>query len=62
MSDNIQLFPCYSVPLRDFLIGKGLRYLIVALSPKNYKTMWVFIDNEKLNNFLKEWKETKPKI
>lgn len=58
--NDIQLFPCYSLPLRDFLIGKGLRYKLAALNPNNHKMFWLFIDNEKLNSCLKEWKETKP--
>jgi len=57
---NINLFPCYSSPLKNYLVNKGLKYLIVALNPNNHKKMWIFIDNEKLNNLLIEWKKTKP--
>lgn len=60
MNDDIQLFPCYSIPLRDFLISKGLRYKLSALNPNSHKMFWIFVDNEKLNNYLKVWKETKP--
>lgn len=60
MDDNIQFFPCYSLNLRDFLISKGLRYKLSALNPNNHKMFWLFIDSEKLNNCLKQWKETKP--
>jgi len=60
MIDDVQLFPCYSLNLRDFLINKGLRYKISALNPNNHKMFWLFVDNEKLNNLLIEWKKTKP--
>jgi len=59
--DLIKLFPCYSLHLREFLINKGLKYKLAALNPNNYKMFWLFIDNEKLNKYLIEWKETKPK-
>jgi len=60
MNENIQLFPCYSLNLRDYLMSKGLRYKLSARNPNNYKMFWLFIDNEKLNNLLIEWKKTKP--
>jgi len=60
MDEDIKLFPCYSLPLREYLISKGLRYKISALNPNNYKMFWLFIDNEKLNNCLIDWKKTKP--
>jgi len=60
MDEDIKLFPCYSLPLREYLISKGLRYLISALNPNNHKMFWLFVDNEKLNNLLIEWKKTKP--
>jgi len=46
--------------LRDYLIKKGLRYKLSALNPNNHKMFWLFIDDEKLNNCLIEWKKTKP--
>ena len=60
MNDDIQLFPCYSLNLRDYLMSKGSRYKLSALNPNNHKMFWLFIDDEKLNNLLMEWKKTKP--
>ena len=60
LNDTIELFPCYSLPLCDFLMSKGLRYKISALNANSGKKMWIFIDNEKLNSLLMEWKKTKP--
>lgn len=33
---------------------------MTGLNPNNYKMFWLFIDNEKLNDCLIEWKKTKP--
>jgi len=60
MDDDIQLFPCYSLNLRNYLMSKGLRYKLSALNANNHKMFWLFIDNKKLNNCLVEWKKTKP--
>lgn len=60
MDNDIQLFPCYSLNLRDFLISKGLRYKLSALNAKSLKTMWIFIEDEKLNNCMIEWAKNKP--
>jgi len=60
MDNDVQLFPCYSSNLKDYLMRNGLRYKLSALNANNHKKMWIFIDNEKLNNLLIEWKKTKP--
>jgi len=60
MNDDIKLFPCYSSNLRDYLMSKGLRYKLSALNANSGKKMWIFIDNDQLNNLLIEWKKTKP--
>lgn len=61
MSD-VQLFPCYSVKLKQYLINEGLKYKIVALNPNNHKAFWVFIDDEHLKQALIKWKDTRPNI
>ena len=62
MNDDIQLFPCYSLNLRNYLTSKGLKYKLAALNPNNHKMFWLFIDDKQLNKYLIEWKRTKPKI
>lgn len=53
---DIELFPCYSVPLMEFLTkGKRLRYKLIGLHPKTHNTFWVFVRNEELENALSEW-------
>lgn len=53
------LFPCYSIPLRDFLASHGIRYELVGLHPETYKMFWVYIKNEKLNTLMLEWSKRK---
>lgn len=50
-----KLFPCYSIPLRDFLASHGVRYELVGLHPKTHKMFWVYIKDEKLNILTSEW-------
>lgn len=54
--EDVELFPCYSVPLMKFLTNKkNIRYKLVGLHPETKNTFWVFIRNENLNNALSEW-------
>ena len=52
---NNNLFPCYSIPMRDFLSNKGIRYELVGLHPESHNMFWVYIKNEKLRKALEEW-------
>lgn len=59
---NIDLFPCYSLNLRNFLFDKGIKYKLFAKNSNNNKNFWIYIDDDILKKYLKEWKETKPSI
>ncbi|WP_297419434.1 hypothetical protein [Clostridium sp.] len=61
-NQDIELFPCYSLNLREFLKNKGIKYKISALNPNNYKMFWLYIDDDILKECLKEWKDTKPQV
>ena len=50
-----KLFPCYSIPLRDFLTSHGVRYELVGMHPETHKMFWVYIKDEKLNTLTSEW-------
>ena len=50
-----KLFPCYSIPLRDFLTSHGIRYELVGLHPETHKMFWVYIKDEKLKTLTSEW-------
>ena len=49
------VFPCYSVPMRDYLSSKGIRYEIVGLHPESKNMFWVYIKTNKLCECLQEW-------
>lgn len=53
--ENSKLFPCYSIPLRDFLTSHGVRYELVGLHPKTHKMFWVYIKNKELSVLTSEW-------
>jgi hypothetical protein len=59
--DEVELFPCYSEPLKEFLKSKNIRYKLSALNKNTLKTMYIYIDNDDLKEALIEWRETKPK-
>ena len=52
---NSKLYACYSVPLRDYLATKEIRYELVGLNPTSKLMFWAYIRDEKLNKALKEW-------
>lgn len=52
---DVELYCCYSLPLRNYLRDNGMKYKLAALNPNSKKLFWVYIKNEKLNNLLNEW-------
>ena len=57
--DNVELYCCYSLNLREFLYKNGLRYKIAALNPNSKSLFWVYVKNEKLDKLLNEWSANK---
>jgi len=53
-----KLFPCYSIPLREFLKSKQIKYELVGLHPKSKLMFWIYIKDESLIKYLKEWGDT----
>lgn len=49
------LFPCYSVPMRDFFTSKGIRYELVGLNPTTKLPFWVYIKTKELQEAMREW-------
>lgn len=49
------LFPCYSIPMRDYFTSNGVRYELVGLHPKSHDMFWAYIKTEKLSNLMNEW-------
>ena len=53
--NNVELYCCYSLNLREFLHGNGLRYKLAALNPNSKSLFWVYVKDEKLDRLLNEW-------
>lgn len=60
--NNIELYCCYSLNLRNYLYENGLRYKLAALNPNSKSLFWVYIKNEKLDKLLSDWTENKQSI
>ena len=56
---NVELYCCYSHPLRKFLYENGLRYKLAATNPNSQKLFWVYIKDEKLDKLLERWSTNK---
>ena len=56
---NVELYCCYSLPLRNFLYKNGLRYKLAASNPNSKKLFWIYIKDEKLDKLLNEWASNK---
>jgi hypothetical protein len=57
--DNVELYCCYSLNLREFLYNNGLRYKLAALNPNSKSLFWVYVKDEKLDKLLNEWSANK---
>lgn len=60
--DNVELYCCYSLNLREYLYKNGLRYKIAALNPNSKSLFWVYVKDEKLDKLLNEWSANKQTI
>ena len=57
--NNIELYCCYSLNLREFLYNNGVRYKLAALNPNSKSLFWVYVKDEKLDKLLSEWSANK---
>lgn len=57
--NNVELYCCYSLNLREFLYKNGLRYKLAALNPNSKSLFWVYVKDEKLDRLLNEWSANK---
>ena len=60
--DNVELYCCYSLNLREFLYNNGLRYKLAALNPNSKSLFWVYVKDEKLDKLLSEWSANKQTV
>lgn len=56
---DVDLYCCYSLPLRNFLYKNGLRYKLAALNPNSKKLFWVYEKDKKLDKLLEKWATNK---
>lgn len=57
--ENIELYCCYSLNLREFLYNNGVRYKLAALNPNSKSLFWVYVKDEKLDKLLSDWSANK---
>lgn len=55
MNEDVQLYTCYSLNLRNYLYDNGLKYKLAARNPNSNKLFWVYVKDEKLNKLLIKW-------
>ena len=60
--NNVELYCCYSLNLRNYLYENGLRYKLAALNPNSKSLFWVYVKDEKLDKLLNEWSANKQTI
>lgn len=58
MKEN-KLFPCYSIPMRDYFTSKGIKYELVGLHPTSHDMFWVYIKTNELKKAMQEWSQNK---
>ena len=59
MENDVRLYCCYSLNLRNFLYQNGVKYALCALNPNSGNMFWAYIKDEKLDTLLKQWSANK---
>lgn len=57
--NNVELYCCYSLNLREYLGANGLRYKLAALNPNSKSLFWVYVKDDKLDKLLSDWSMNK---
>ena len=52
---DVELYCCYSLPIRNYLRDNGLRYKLCALNPNLKQIFCVYVKDEQLNILLNKW-------
>ena len=61
MITNSDIYRCYSVNLKDFMSQHNIRYFLVALDSKTFRTFWVYEKTPMFNALLDIWISNNPK-
>lgn len=56
---NVELYCCYSLPLRNYLKNNGVEYKLCALNPNSKQRFWVFVRDKNLDSLLNKWSTKK---
>ena len=56
MQNDVELYTCYSLNLRNYLYSNGLKYKLAARNPNSNQLFWVYVKDEKLNELLRRMK------
>lgn len=56
---DVELYCCYSLPLRNYLRDNGTRYKLCALNPNSKQRFWGYIKDENLDRLLEKWSANK---
>jgi hypothetical protein len=51
----MELYACYSLKLRDYIMSNGIRYKLIGLNPTSKAPFWVFIKTDDLSKCLSDW-------
>ena len=57
--ENVNLYCCYSLNLRNYLYKNGVRYKLAALNPNSKSLFWIYIKTDELDRLLTEWSANK---
>ena len=57
--DDIEVYMCYSITLRDYLYQHGMRYKVAAVNPNSNKMFWLYIKTDKLKQLLTSYSNEK---
>ena len=60
--NNVELYCCYSLNLREFLYNNGVRYKLAALNPNSKSLFWVYVKTSELDRLLSEWSVNKQNV
>ena len=58
MNEDVQLYTCYSLNLRNYLYDNGLKYKLAARNPNSNKLFWVYVKDKRLDELLMKWAAT----
>lgn len=54
-NNDVNLYTCYSLNLRNYLYQNGVKYKLAAKNPNSDKLFWIYIKNAKLDELLTKW-------